>query len=189
MPTDIPPGSGGALPEQPPQPPRRRPERGYGFTVADVLNPERKYPPDVLRALRAFRATKPWQGSPDERMSKLKCLHDDLCIAYRLADPPPLRFSNQQPDHYNLDSNEIVLSMRLSVLTYLHEFVHARDRGRSSEREAASWSINLFKRMFPRSYSQLVPVAHLLVRREDVQQVREAMGLDTTGESQEPPHA
>ena len=49
----------------------------------------------------------------------------------------------------------------LSVLAYLHEFAHARG---ADERQACHWSINLFRRCFPRSFARCRAVGHTLVR-------------------------
>ena len=47
------------------------------------------------------------------------------------------------------------------MLTYLHEFAHARGY---DERGACRWSLNLFRRCFPRSFARCRPVGHTLVR-------------------------
>lgn len=169
-PPDVP--SQPVPPATPPDPPPSR--RGDYPTVASVLDDARTYLPDVLRALKSFRAEKPWQGTPQERINKLNCLHTDLCICYRLSPPPSLVIPSHA-DGYHIERREIHVSNRLSVLSYLHEFAHAIGL---SERAACGWSINLFRRIFPRSYANLVPVGHMLVRREDVHALREALGLE-----------
>jgi hypothetical protein len=46
-------------------------------------------------------------------------------------------------------------------VTFLHEFAHARG---FDERQACRWSINLFRRCFPRSFASCRQVGHTLVR-------------------------
>ena len=48
----------------------------------------------------------------------------------------------------------------LSVVTYLHEFAHSRG---ADERQACGWSINLFRRIFPRSYARCRHQGHMLI--------------------------
>jgi hypothetical protein len=42
----------------------------------------------------------------------------------------------------------------------LHEFAHARG---ADERQACRWSINLFKKCFPRSFARCRVIGHTLV--------------------------
>ncbi len=65
--------------------------------------------------------------------------------------------------HYHLERNEIVMSDRLSVITYLHEYAHAM--GMLEETDAIRWSVNLFKKVFPKSFKALKVNGHMLERR------------------------
>jgi hypothetical protein len=64
--------------------------------------------------------------------------------------------------NYRPACHTITLTGKLSVLTYLHEFAHARG---ADERQACRWSINLFRRCFPRSFARCRAVGHTLVRQ------------------------
>ena len=76
-------------------------------------------------------------------------------------------------DHFQLDGTaDIAFELlnrllegqfvgRLSVVTFLHEFGHALGYG---ERGACRWSINLFRRCFPRSFARCRQAGHTLVR-------------------------
>jgi len=44
----------------------------------------------------------------------------------------------------------------------MHEWSHSLGKG---EKEACRWSINLFRKIFPKSYAKLVPKGHLLYRK------------------------
>lgn len=139
----------------------------YPATVAECLVDGKKYKPAALAALRAFRAAKPFRGSVARRRKLFEQLHAALCAAYDLttsirfevARDGDVEFSGSSS--YVWPINRITIRGRLSVLTYLHEFGHALGYG---ERGACIWSINLFRRMFPRSFAALRPVGHTLRR-------------------------
>ncbi|HLL87691.1 MAG TPA: hypothetical protein VK324_00145 [Tepidisphaeraceae bacterium] len=136
----------------------------YPRSVQELLDDRMTFKPSALRAVRAFARARPWQGTLDDRHQKFRQLHNDLCAAYGLDPKPQLVFGN---DH-TTDSgsscfipamNTIVLRGRMSVVTYLHEFAHARGR---NEREAARWSINLFRRCFPKSWGHVRFDGHMI---------------------------
>ena len=140
--------------------------RNYPATVAEVLDPAMTFKLAALRAMRAFARSKPWQGSIAQRKSKFRRLHRALADAYGIA-LPRLVFQNVEADapsgasSYCPATHTITLRGKLSVLTYLHEFAHARG---ADERQACRWSINLFRRCFPRSFARCRAVGHTLVR-------------------------
>lgn len=135
----------------------------YPQTVAEVLDDGRKYDPRALRVLRAFRRSKPWRGTVRERLDKLRSLNAALAAAYGIAAPDLVHAPRQRgSSYYSPAFHRIVLAGELSVVTFLHEFGHAR--GWRSERKVCAWSINLFRRVFPRSYARLEHEGHTLVR-------------------------
>ena len=136
----------------------------YPESVAEVLDDAMKFRPAALQAMRDFRDAKPWAGTIEERQEKFRVLNRALAAAYQIAEPE-LAFENLDGgssgrSHYVRSSHRIVLVGKLSVVSYLHEFGHARGYG---ERMACRWSINLFKRIFPRRFSRLIQVGHMLV--------------------------
>jgi hypothetical protein len=136
----------------------------YPATVQEVLDDGIKFKPAALTALNAFKKSQPWRGSIDEQHQKFRQLHEGLCSAYRLDPTPRLIFGN---DHASCSGsscfipavNTIVLRGRLSVTTYLHEFAHAR---KMNERQACRWSINLFKRVWPKLFARCRHDGHML---------------------------
>jgi hypothetical protein len=140
------------------------PNDPYPDTVAEVIDDSLTFKPAALAAVRRFKAAHPWRGSLDEQHAKFKTLHDELCAAYGLTPPPRLVFGN---DHVSCSGsscyfpalNTIVLRGKLSVVTYLHEFAHARGKG---ERGAATFSINLFKRVWPILFARCSHDGHML---------------------------
>lgn len=143
---------------------RRPPVEPYPATVAECLRDGKRYKPAALRALRAFRRARQWRLPARDRARAFRTLHTALCGVYglrtRLVISGGRGFSGDSGYSWRL--NRIVLRGRLSLVTYLHEFGHARGKG---ERGACVWSINLFRRIFPRSFARLVPVGHTLQRR------------------------
>jgi len=142
------------------------PRDNYPATVNEVLDPNAKFKPAALRAVRAFARSHPWTGTVDERKEKFRKLNHDLAAAYGIPEPE-LVFDHLDGSHsgdssYSPAPYRITLRGRLSVVTMLHEWGHARRMG---ERGACRWSINLFRRCFPRQYAKLEHVGHMLVRR------------------------
>src|SRR5687768_3544547 len=106
-------------------------ERNYPETVQEVLDPNLKFKPAALRAVRAFARSKPWRGTMAQRKAKFRRLNRALARAYGMAEPR-LTFHNVEADGFSGSSRYrpglhwIALSGRLSVVTFLHEFAHAR---------------------------------------------------------------
>lgn len=131
------------------------PFANYPATVAEVIADVR-YRPEVLRAVRAFARSKPWRG---DRRGKMRSLHAELCRVYGVA--VHLQFNRRSPACY-VPGQRLINLPRVSVVSYLHEFAHALFG--SCEVRACRWSINLFRRCFPRSFARCRQVGHLLVR-------------------------
>lgn len=141
----------------------------YPQAVIEVLDADIKYPPAVMEAVERFAASNPWKGSINSRKNKFLLLNSDLAKAYSI-DKPNLDFGNinggsSGESYYSPADHRIVINGKLSVVTFLHEFAHALGHG---EREACRWSINLFRKCFPRQYSRLIHIGHTLVRPQDM---------------------
>jgi len=136
----------------------------YPRSVEEVLDQSITFNPSTLRAVQSFAQSHPWRGTIDERHQKFRRLHDDLCRIYGL-DPQPRLIIGNGPLSCSGNScfipalNTIILRGRLSVVTYLHEVGHARGM---NERRAARWSINLFRRCFPKSWSRVTFDGHMI---------------------------
>lgn len=139
----------------------------YPRTVAELLDDTMTFRPAALRALRAFRRQKPWQGTLAQRRAKFRRLNRALAAAYGLPVPRLILPSSETDRVANgcyspsAGGGTIQLVGKLSVVTYLHEFGHARGY---DERQAVRWSANLFRRVFPRSFARLRHDGHMLVR-------------------------
>lgn len=143
--------------------------RQYPETVAEVLDDNTRFKLAALCAIRIFAKSGPWSGTTDDRKEKFRKLNHDLAVAYGIREPDllfgVLDGSSSCRSRYMSSSHEIVLTGKLSVVTYLHEFAHARGMG---ERGACRWSLNLFRRVWPRQYGRLTHHGHMLVRLPDV---------------------
>jgi hypothetical protein len=144
--------------------PRRRRTDRYPATVAEVLDHRMKFRPEALRAVKRFARSGPWRGTLEERQAKFRRLNEELSAAYGLLCPALL--FHRIGDHalsngaYDPDHHAIHLVGKLSLVTYLHEFGHARGYG---ERRACRFSINLFRRVFPRSFARCRTDGHVLL--------------------------
>jgi hypothetical protein len=133
----------------------------YPATVAEVLDDRMTFRPETLRALRAFRRARPWRGTFEERATKFAALHAELCRIYGLDTRLSQRSWRRIDVACYVPSADRIVLPRLSVVTYLHELGHARGW---DERQTCKWSINLFRRIFPRSYARCRHRGHMLVR-------------------------
>jgi hypothetical protein len=136
----------------------------YPSTVSEILDDRMTFRPEALRAVRAFRRSNPWRGTIAERFAKFRTLNEALADAYRMATPKlaarHITGSCSASSCYRPGKHAITLSGRLSVVTYLHEFAHARG---CDERRAVRWSVNLFRRVFPGSYARCRHSGHMLI--------------------------
>jgi hypothetical protein len=128
----------------------------YPLNLEEALGQPLKFPPATLKAVRAFAASKPWRGSIEERKAKFRQLHVDLCRVYGVN--PTLTIEGDGTgdsggSSYCQISDTITLVGRLSVITFLHEWGHVL-KGHD-EFAACRWSLRLFQRCFPRSFSRL----------------------------------
>ena len=136
----------------------------YPETVLEIIDDDMRFRASVIRSVCRFAESGPWRGSVDERKEKFKTLNRQLARAYRIAEPD-LQFSRidggtSGGSHYIPALHQIVIQGKLSVVTYLHEFAHARGMG---ERDACRWSINLFRKCFSRQYARLLARGHMLI--------------------------
>lgn len=135
----------------------------YPNTVRSVLRHRMKYDKLAVAVTRAYAKMKPWRGSRKVRINKMWWLVVGLSAVYGVP-APQLRFEkrSQRSSSYNPDTDEITIRGKLSVVTLLHDFGHhllGRD-----EVKVCKWSINLFRKCFPRSYRKCQHVGHTLKR-------------------------
>jgi hypothetical protein len=119
----------------------------------DMIRDGFTFNPLTIDAMEDYKWGMPWSGSYDERVQKAKNIVSKLCKVY---DMPPTGIEATGDEsitnaHYVSSSNTITIN-KLSVLTLLHEFGHAKGY---NERWTVFWSNNLFKQMFPTNWAKL----------------------------------
>lgn len=142
---------------------------GYPESVIEVLDDNLRFKRGVLKAMRVFHDAKPWRGTVDERKEKFRRLNRDLATCYGRPAPDlvfeRINGSSSARSHYSPAANRIVIVGRLSVVSFLHEYGHALGK---NEWQACRWSINLFRRVFPRQFARLTHRGHMLIRAQDL---------------------
>lgn len=119
---------------------------------------------DAARAaIKAFRDAKPWRGDLTERGEKFANLHRALTRAYDMEtilvrdDRDATGCSGGSAT--DLRTNKIMLTGRLSVVTYLFCFAAACGLRRS---EAFAFAKDQFRHFFPRSFARCIEVNGML---------------------------
>src|SRR5262245_58523333 len=97
------------------------PRDDYPQTVNEGLSDRATFHPACLRALRAFRRSKPWRGTVGERIAKFRRLHAELCMVYGLWTTLAFRLPRKGEAAtgngiYSPARDEVVLIGRLSVI-------------------------------------------------------------------------
>src|SRR5687768_1724691 len=113
-------------------------------SVQDVLDDNATFEPAAVAAVRKFARSKPFQGTDAERLAKFNTCAAELSAAYGLEPWTVVMGFRSELDH---EHHRLVLK-KLSVVTFLHAMGAARGLpvfGRFR------FSLNLFKRFFPRS--------------------------------------
>jgi len=129
----------------------------YPISVDEVLSSPVRFKKATLSAMKDFKNAKPWRGTLDERVEKFSKLINALSMIYGIK-PPLLDTSSVDPSecsdrsYYMPLTHSIYLVGKLSVITLLHEFAHALGKG---EHGACRFSLNLFRRVFPKRWARL----------------------------------
>ena len=117
-----------------------------------------------------------WAGDFDRRFAAIGACLGELCDAYGLERYQLTHVGSRTgcsgDSRLRRELRRVELTGRLSVVTMLHLFAKARwgHRGLTAHVQAMRWSLNIFKRCFPKSYSRCRLVGGLLVndaRRDD----------------------
>ncbi|NQT91430.1 MAG: hypothetical protein HQ559_01620 [Lentisphaerae bacterium] len=139
----------------------------YPADGATCIDDNLKYRSATTDAVDVFKRSHPYRGTLVERKRKFRSLHRKLNAVYgrrtklntRLVDGE----GHSGSSNYSPHDDRITLSGKLSVVTYLHEYAHALGR---DERGACRWSLNLFKRAFPRSFARVHFDGHCLIAQQ-----------------------
>lgn len=135
----------------------------YPATSIEVTSDTMLFKLGVIAALRAFKERRTGSLSTEERFAAMQELIAELARIYEIP-APTLAMENIDGSHswessYNPAAHTITMRGRLSIITLLHEFAHARGM---NEYGAVGWSVSLFKRVYPERYAQLHQQDHVL---------------------------
>jgi len=140
------------------------PESSIELTRDDV-----EFLPGAVEALKAFKDKNTGKCSTEVRFAAMKELIGLLSGIYGISSPElvmeGIDGSSSGNSCYDGRPHRITMRGKLSILTLLHEFCHARGM---DERQAVGWSVSLFKRVYPKQYDKLFHTGHVLEKPEPV---------------------
>lgn len=125
-----------------------------------------KYKTGVIGSVMLFKRDCPYASGDENRWDGLCKLTSLLNNIYGIT--PSLAWVNSEDSHsfnsyYNKTDDVIVMVGRLSIITFLHEYAHARGM---DEKQANAWSMGLFKRVYPQSYLGMLKEKLLSISRQ-----------------------
>ena len=155
-----------------------QPDRGRGYPPLVPVNEDLSFRPETLTLLREWRdVKKPFLpkdyslSAVDAKLAKFRWLAAGLARIYDIRVPrvevgviDAVTWSepgSSGSSNYSRAGHVIIVDGKFSVVTFLHEFGHARG---FDETDAVLWSVNVFKRVFPKSFARAGRDSHLLVR-------------------------
>lgn len=139
-------------------------------TLREYLNTPPEYAEGTIEALQHFKAHyREWkqgdsisfQEASEIRLGGMQTLVKAMAIAEGVVMPDVMMTDikygrNSGYSYYDSHSNVINMVGKLSIITLLHEFAHAK-LGRD-EREMQRWSLCLFKKVYPKAFEKLYPI-------------------------------
>lgn len=143
--------------------------------VEDIIDDDMKFKKETIEALEDFKKLKPYRGTRQEKEEKFRKLNSALSKIYKMPEPLLLFCKRSKYGSCYFPFGHIIIleqqgKDKYGVITFLHEFRHAM--GAQKEWHACKWSINLYKRVFPKSYAKLTPYGHLLYRPETIEKIK-----------------
>jgi hypothetical protein len=154
----------------------RQPNRRRTYPSTVPINEDLEYRQETIdlmekwkTEIKPFRPKEYSKEAVKERKRKYQWLTDRLSEIYKIRKPRIIvgnitkqsweKAGSSGSSNYKPLSHTITINGKFSVLTLLHEYSHARS---FDETDAVLWSVNLFKRTFPVSYSKLHGEGHTL---------------------------
>lgn len=164
----------------------RQPSNGRGYPADSSgerfvpINEDLEYRDETMALMDKWRDEKhpfrPKEYSIQavrEKSQKFQWLSDRLADIYRIRRPRVVvgRVTEQTwsaegssgSSSYSPATHTIRIQGKFSVVTFLHEFGHARG---FDETDTTMWSVNLYKRIFPNAFSRAFGDGHMLVQRD-----------------------
>lgn len=141
---------------------------GGGYpTKEEIMDPPHTHKPDVIRLVKLWKR-EVWfplrnQNPTDEqRFEALKALLQRIAVEQYQKEVNVVYVPDAGSCYFQPGTNTIGINKSLSILSSLHELAHFLFG--SSELKACRWSVWLFKKTFPKAFSQLEWRGHMLVR-------------------------
>jgi hypothetical protein len=129
----------------------------------EILNGEINFKSKTVNTIKEWKKTnfKGWKEKQNEdQISLLKELLLQLATVY---EKPVEVITDAEKYHYNPTTKTIgICHNHPSIISSLHEFAH-HILGRN-EKKACRWSVQLFKKVFPKAFARLSFQGHLLVK-------------------------
>lgn len=133
----------------------------------EIMNPIVAFKPVTVNAVMDWKLNffPNWNTkSNEEKLTALEYLIQKLCVVY--GENVGV---NKYSDRFSFSGDENTINLdkeNPSIVSTLHEFRHKING--SSEASACRWSVQLFKKCFPKSFDKLMfkPGTHLLIRKE-----------------------
>ena len=149
-----------------------------------ILDDAMTYKPEVIRALRTFKKAKTWKPevTGDARLACMQTMVDSMATAYNMQPIAVVVDSERAHVHARFmdalnrmtgtlppvegnapvsgascadtEARQICMTGKLSIITLLHEFAHIRFG--TDELKCQRWAVNLFRKVYPRQFGQLV---------------------------------
>ncbi len=124
------------------------------------------FPEPVVKKLQWFKkhykykTQLPFDQATEVRFQGMKELLSVFCEAYNMElinfEKANIVPSGQSSASYwNSAENKILITGKLSIITFLHEFAHAMG---FDEEQARKWSLTLFKKVYPIAFEKLTMV-------------------------------
>ena len=123
-------------------------------TKNEILKHKTIITKEEINILQKWKKTKPTIKNLKQLITKLTKLHK-LKIK--------TKYNSNKPAHYNPTTKTINLN-NFSIITTLHETGHAIHG--QPEIKACAYSIQLFKKIFPKEYKKLKWIGHMLKKDE-----------------------
>lgn len=132
--------------------------------MKQLINLTRTYPSAVISAVKAYRTSKPWRGTPEEKLAKLQSFHTALCTAYGVTATLTVLVQNG-PSVFQYDATSITLS-KFSVVTYLNAFKTFQLSHSEVLDSVEEWAVTLYVRMFPVSAARMLVAGCFIITPE-----------------------
>ena len=137
----------------------------------ELADDDMKFKKGTIAALRKFKEKKTFRMDDDGRLDAMRDLVYDLCGIYEMdrvtVEAENLDGLSSGTSQWDSANRMIIMRGKLSIITLLHEFYHAKLDGTvagHNEVGAMKRAVNLFKRVYPKQYRKLTGDRGLLVK-------------------------